>query len=132
MRCLLITPMRFYLFHEIFRTALEARGYDVSIVCDLYPKKIYIIGLLLGKYIPSMSKLLTLRFFKKYLRHNGEYDLAIIVKGRGISIEMINLLRNHAKRILGYNFDSFRLFPSPLQCMKSIDKYATFDHRDSH
>ena len=129
MRCLIITPKRFYTFHGFLAEALESRGYEVSVVNDEYPENI--IGILLGNLIPSISKLLTLRFFRKSLAQNVRYDLVIIIKGRGISIKTIKCLRDHAKKIIGYNFDSFRYNPSPLQWMKSLDKYATFDHQDS-
>lgn len=129
MRCLLITPKRFYIFHKFLAEALESRGYEVSVVNDEYPENI--IGVLLGNFIPVISKLLTLRFFRKYLSQNVTYDLVIIVKGRGISRESIKCLRSYAKKIVGYNFDSFLYNPSPLQWMKTVDKYATFDHQDS-
>jgi hypothetical protein len=129
MRCLIITPKRFYLFHEFLAQALERRGYEVHVVNDEYPENI--IGVLLGNFCPPLSKLLTLGFFRKYLPTKGMYDLVVIVKGRGISVKTINCLREHAKRIIGYNFDSFQYNPSPLQWMKKVDKYATFDHRDS-
>ena len=129
MRCLLITPKRFYIFHEFLAKALRERGYKVSVVNEEYPKNI--IGVLLGNFFPPISKLLTFKFFSKYLDQNIRYDIVIIVKGRGISNKTVKCLRNHAKKIIGYNFDSFRYNPSPLKWMKSVDKYATFDHRDS-
>ncbi len=129
MRCLLITPKRFYMFLKFLAEALESRGYDVSVVNDEYPENI--LGVLFGNFIPVISKLLTLRFFRKYLSQNVTYDLAIIVKGRGISRETIKCLRSHAKKIVGYNFDSFLYNPSPLLWLKTVDKYSTFDHQDS-
>ena len=129
MRCLIITPKRFYIFHEFLAEALEGRGYKVSVVNDEYPENI--IGVLLGNFLPHISKLLTFKFFSKYLDQNAKFDIVIIIKGRGISNETVKCLRNHAKKTIGYNFDSFRYNPSPLQWMKCVDKYATFDHRDS-
>ena len=129
MRCLIITPKRFYLFHEFFAFSLKTRGYEVSVVNDEYPENI--IGVLLGNFMPTISKLLTHRFLNKYIAKNEKYDLVIIFKGRGVSEKTIKSLRNNAARIIGYNFDSFRYNPSPLSWMKSVDKYATFDHQDS-
>ena len=129
MRCLLITPKRFYIFHEFLAEVLKGRGYKVSVVNEEYPTSI--IGVLLGNFFPPISKFLTFRFFNKYLEQNKRYDIVIIFKGRGISNKTVKCLKNHAKRIVGYNFDSFRYNPSPLQWMRSVDKYATFDHQDS-
>jgi len=129
MRCLVITPKHFYMFHEFLAEALERRGYKVSVVNDEYPENI--IGILLGNFLPPISKLLTFRFFSKYIDQNARFDIVIIIKGRGISNETVKCFRNHAKKTIGYSFDSFRYDPSPLQWMKRVDKYATFDHRDS-
>ena len=78
MRCLVITPKRFYVVHELLDAALESRGYEVNVVNDEYPENI--IGVLLGNLIPLISKLLTLKFFRKYLGQNVLYDLVIIIK----------------------------------------------------
>jgi len=129
MRCLVITPRRFYVFHEFLAKSLESHGYEVSVVNEEYPENI--VGVLLGNFIPFISKRLTLNFFEKYLPLHGKYDVVIIVKGRGVSVEVIKHLRKYAKRIIGYNFDSFGYNPNPLQWMRSVDKYATFDHKDS-
>jgi len=129
MRCLVVTPKRFYTFHEFLAEALEHHGYTVSTINDEYPENI--IGALIGIFLPAISKLLTLKFFKKYLARSDNFDLVIIIKGRGIGIKTIKYLRNHTKKIIGYNFDSFQYNPSPLKWMKSLDKFATFDHQDS-
>ena len=50
MRCLLITPKRFYLFHEFLSGALEERGYKVNVVNEEYPNNI--LGVLLGNFFP--------------------------------------------------------------------------------
>lgn len=129
MRCLVITPKRFYMFHKFLAEELEGRGYHVSVLNEEYPENT--IGVLLGNFIPLISQKLTLRFFKKHLKQGDIFDLIIIVKGRGISAEAIEYLRGHANRIVGYNFDSFGYNPGPLKWMRSVDKYATFDHTDS-
>ena len=129
MRCLVITPKRFYVFHEFLAKALENRGYEVSVVNEEFPENI--IGVLLGNFIPFISKRLTFKFFSKYLAQERKYDVVLIIKGRGMSGETIKCLRKHTKRIIGYNFDSFGYNPGPLQWMRNVDKYATFDHMDS-
>lgn len=53
MRCLLITPKPFYIFHEFLAEALKGRDYQVSIVKNEYPKNI--IGNLLGNFFPPIS-----------------------------------------------------------------------------
>jgi hypothetical protein len=129
MRCLIITPKQFYLFHEFLAEALEKRGFKVSVTNDEYPENM--LGIILGNFFPLISKLLTFNFFRKYFEQNPKFDIVIIIKGRGISNETIKCIRNHTKKIIGYNFDSFRYNSRPLQWMKCVDKYATFDHRDS-
>ena len=129
MRCLIVAPKRFYLFHEFFALSLKTRGHEVSVVNDEYPENI--IGVLLGNFVPAISKLLTYRYLNKYLVENEKYDLVIIFKGRGISKKTIKSIRNYADRIIGYNFDSFLYNPGPLSWMNIVDKYSTFDHKDS-
>ena len=129
MRCLLITPKHFYTFHDFLSEELVCRGFEVDVVNDEYPENI--VGQLLGNFLPYLSKLITFKFMQKHLAKHSEYDLVIIMKGRGISVKTVNLIKKHTKRIIGYNFDSFRYNSSPLKWMKIVDKYATFDHLDS-
>lgn len=129
-RCLLISPLAFYTFHDTVRDALRARGYHVDLMNEEYPfndfgKMIGKIGNRLGAL--WLSRWLTLREFRRRLDDEDPYDLIIIFRGRGLGRELLEYLRTRAGRIIGYNFDSFRVNPSPLDWRDLTDKFATFD-----
>ena len=127
-RCLLIIPKHFYSFQKQFRLELEKRGYEVIIANDEYPENIW--GLLLGKLkIPFVKTITYNRFKEDYLKVN--YDLVLIFKGRGISNILIHELKTVSKRVIGYNWDSFRFNSTPLGWYNLVDKYATFDVKDA-
>ncbi len=67
------------------------------------------------------------------MRLDGQpnFDLVLIVKGRGLGPEALAYLRTKAHRVVGYNFDSFRFNPSPLDWFRLADRYTTFDIRDA-
>ena len=72
-----------------------------------------------------------MRKFEKDFLPNVTYDLTIIFKGRGISLQLINSLKQISKRIVAYNWDSFQFNSNPLSWKDQVDKYCTFDIQDA-
>ena len=128
-RCLLIAPTTFYSFHEDLTQALERAGYSVDLLNEEYPANS--IGKALGKTALGMLRKTTLAELRKRLAALGHFDLLLIIKGRGLGPEALTLLRQHADRIVGYNFDSFRFNPSPQDWRHLCDRYCTFDIADA-
>jgi len=129
-RCLLITPLSFYNWHIAISKELNFRGYSVDLMNDEYPEGI--LGILIGKFLNSVSQKITLSRLKNYFKDNSKkYDLVIIFKGRGVSYELLKLLKLHSNRVMAYNFDSFDFFSHPLKWMRNVDSYKTFDFIDS-
>jgi hypothetical protein len=128
-RCLLIIPLTFYTFHERLKASLEAVGYSVELFNEEYPASI--MGKILGKLALPLVRKTTLLALRKHLAGTKRYDLVLIVKGRGLGPEAIELLKAHASRVVGYNFDSFKFNPSPPDWLAVTDRYATFDIRDA-
>ena len=128
-RCLLIAPLSFYSFHRTLRGGLQSRGYVVDMLNEEFPANSF--GKVLGKLALPLLRRLTLRGLKGRLERQAPYDLVLIVKGRGLSVEALAYLRTRAKRIVAYNFDSFRFNPSPLDWHHLTDRYTTFDIRDA-
>lgn len=126
--CLLIIPRHFYSFEQLIREALEAKGYSVVVSNDEYPEGL--IGKLLGKLQIPLIFPITYQTLKKRFLEGRSYDLVLIFKGRGISKRLIAELKRSARRVVGYNWDSFRLNRSPLKWYDAADKYFTFDYRD--
>lgn len=129
-RCLLISPLAFYTFHDMVADALRARAYHVDLINEDYPFNV--VGKIIGKVgsklsALSLSRWLTLKAFRKRLENEDRYDLVIIIRGRGMGRELLEYLRTKTDRIVGYNFDSFRINPSPLDWRDLTDKFATFD-----
>lgn len=126
-RCLLITPLTFYAFHQPIRAELSARGYTVDLLNEEFPANG--LGKFLGKLALPLLRTLTLRGLQK--RVTGRYDLVVILKGRGLSPQALAFLRGKADRIIGYNFDSFAFNPSPRDWHHLTDRYSTFDPDDA-
>lgn len=128
-RCLLIAPTTFYAFHKDLSAALERAGYAVTVLNEEYPAST--LGKILGKTALGLLRRTTLAALRRHLAELGHFDLVLIVKGRGLGPEALALLRDHADRIVGYNFDSFRFNPSPRDWLHLCDRYATFDIVDA-
>lgn len=128
-RCLLISPLRFYSFHHGIASALEGLGYHVDILNEEFPANVF--GRVLGKCALPILRFLTLRGLRKRLDTRAVYDLVLIIKGRGLGAASLRYLRTRARRIVGYNFDSFLYNPSPLDWYLLTDRYATFDIADA-
>lgn len=128
-RCLLIMPLSFYSFHKTISEGLVKRGFAVDVLNDEFPANSF--GKALGKFALPLLRRLTLRGIKSRLEDRGHYDLVLIIKGRGLGPAALAYLRTRTHRIVGYNFDSFRFNPSPLDWYHLADRYATFDIRDA-
>jgi hypothetical protein len=129
--CLIISPTSFYGLHSSIAKEISSRGYYVTIMNDEYPNSQ--LGLLIGNFANALSRLITYRHYYALLNNSSiKYDLIVIFKGRGVSLRLIELLRNHAQRVISYNWDSLRYFNGPINWYKSVDKYSTFDFTDSN
>ena len=128
-RCLLIAPLSFYSFHRTVAAGLERKGYVVDTLNEEFPANTF--GKVLGRLALPLLRLLTLRGLQMRLHGQPHYDLVLIIKGRGLGPQTLAYLRTKAHRIVGYNFDSFRFNPSPLDWYQLTDRYATFDIRDA-
>lgn len=128
-RCLLIAPLSFYSFHRTVAAGLERRGYAVDTLNEEFPVNTF--GKVLGKLALPVLRTLTLRGLRLRLDGQPHYDLVLIIKGRGLGPQALAYLRTKAHRVVGYNFDSFRFNPSPLDWFQLTDRYATFDIRDA-
>lgn len=128
-RCLLIAPLSFYSFHETVSAGLEKMGYAVETLNDEFPSNSF--GKVLGKVALPLLRMLTLRSLRRLLDARARYDLVLIIKGRGLGPQAIQYLKSRAERVVGYNFDSFRFNPSPLDWHHLTDRYCTFDIQDA-
>lgn len=128
-RCLLIVPLTFYSFHSTLAAALERRGYSVDLLNEEFPANP--LGKILGKLALPALRVLTLAGLRKRLDARAPYDLVVIIKGRGIGPAALDYLGTRARRIVGYNFDSFEYNPSARDWHQLTDRYATFDIEDA-
>jgi hypothetical protein len=127
---LLIFPLSFYSFADEIQKALSNEGYNVVAANHEYPANT--IGKILGnlRIFWPLSVITEYVLSRDYLS-GRYYDLVLIVKGRGISRQLIKKLRQASSKIVAYNFDSFGYNPSPLRWYMDVDKYCTFDYVDS-
>lgn len=126
---LLITPKSFYLFHHFLAKEFEKKGFAVTIANDEYPENF--IGKILGKFNFNIGRSITKNKIRNDFLNGNNYDLILIIKGRGMSTELIGEMKKVSKRIVGYTFDSIKYHNSPLRWWKSGISFYTFDLRDS-
>ena len=127
--CLLIAPLSFYSYSEYLKTELTRIGYEVTISNDEYPANA--VGKIMGKLkIPFLLWITKHRLTNSYLK-GKKYNLAIIIKGRGMSSLLIKEIKKSCSVVIGYTFDSFKYHPAPKKWMKDVDSFYTFDYRDA-
>ena len=128
--CLLILQRSFHAFEKHIKTELESLGYRVTVANDEYPEST--LGKVLGKLQVPLVFALTERVVRERFISGHRYDIVIIIKGRGISPELIDDLRAVTRGpIVGYNWDTFQFNSSPLRWLSKVHRYLTFDYRDA-
>ena len=128
-KCLLIIPRHFYSFEGQFKENLEERGYQVTVSNDEYPSNNF--GKILGKLNIPILRPLTERKISRHYLNGVVYDIVLIFKGRGINASLIKKIARSSKKIVGYNWDSFKYNKVPLEWYKYTTNYYTFDYRDA-
>jgi hypothetical protein len=127
--CLLIMPKEFYSFEKHLSQALNAKGFTVEVANHEYPSGT--IGKIMGTLQIPLIFPTTYKFFEKNFLAGRQYDLVLIIKGRGMSRRLIEKMSESAKKIVGYNWDSFKYNKSPLKWYKYVTNYYTFDYSDA-
>lgn len=127
--CLLIAPLSFYSYSEYIKDELTRVGYKVTISNDEYPANT--IGKIMGKLkIPLLLWITKSRLVNDFLK-SKKYDLAIIIKGRGISTSLIKEIKKVCPIVIGYTYDSLKYHPAPKNWLKDLNAFFTFDYRDA-
>ncbi len=127
-RCLLIAPKSFYFYSEYLSKTLSLYNFEVKVSNDEYPENAF--GKIMGKLrIPLLLQITKKTLLKKFITGEG-YDLVLIIKGRGMSPELLKDIKKVSKKIVGYSFDSFKYHDAPLNWFKYVDYFYTFDYRD--
>lgn len=127
--CLLIAPLSFYSYSEYIKDELTRVGYEVTISNDEYPANT--LGKIMGKLkIPALLWITKPRVVNNFLK-DKKYDLAIIIKGRGMSSSLINEIKKICPIVIGYTYDSFKFHPHPKKWFKDLNAFFTFDYRDA-
>jgi hypothetical protein len=127
-RCLLVLPRTFYGFAAVVERGLRELGYEVETANDEYPESL--LGKLMSKLGLSISLTLTRRALTRLLQ-GRQFDLLIIIKGRGLDAAMAAELRRHARHAVGYHFDAFRYDAGPARWVHELPRVCTFDYRDA-
>lgn len=127
--CLLIMQKSFYSFEKLIREALVSKEFTVEVANDEYP--LGFIGKLMGKTQFPLIFAITKYVIKRKYLNNKKYDLAIIIRGRGIGRDLIKEMKGSVSTIIGYNWDSFRYDKSPSKWFNFVTKYYTSDYSDS-
>jgi hypothetical protein len=128
-KCLLIIPESFYSYSIVLKKSLMTFGYSVTISNDEYPANG--LGKIMGKLrIPLLLRITNKIIIEKYLSEQS-YDIILIFKGRGLSVQLINKLKEVSAFVVGYNFDSFKYNVAPLKWFKHLNKFYTFDYLDA-
>lgn len=118
----------FYYPRELCR-ALEGMGYRVALANDEYPQNP--LGKAIGKLDLTLSRWWTRRTVNRRFLSGRQWDLVLIIKGRGVGPELIRDLRRHSRRIVGYHYDALDYDRSTRRWSNLVDRISTFDPRDA-
>nr|WP_294941496.1 hypothetical protein [uncultured Mucilaginibacter sp.] len=127
--CLLIVQQSFHSFAGYLKDALIAKGFEVDVANDIYP--IGIMGSIMGKLQIPLVFTTTYRHIKKTFLNDKKYELAVIIRGRGVNEKLIKEISKTVPCIIGYNWDTFDFNAAPLAWYRDVDKYYTFDYADA-
>lgn len=128
--CLLIFPKTFYSFAKVIAAGLEQRGYTVVTANEEYPENAF--GKILGKLgLHTLLAWTTERAISRKFLLGRNYELVVVVKGRGLGPGLVARLRSSGARVVAYNFDSFGYHVAPLRWYRDVDRFATFDYADA-
>ena len=128
-RCLLILPRGFYSFSSVLTRGLAALGFDSSVANDEYPESFF--GKIISKLGLPLSHAITRRVLMRQYLAGQQYDLILVIKGRGLDAGAAASLLQHGRTVVGYHFDSFRFDSGPARWHASLPRVCTFDYRDA-
>ncbi len=132
MRALLVMQLDYFGYSTYLKEELEQRSYSVTILNDQYP--INTNTKLLGKLGSKKIFRSTAKNIQEKLASSATFDLVLIIRGRSLNRECINYLKsklNYTGKLIGYNWDSFKLNSAPLKWIDLTDFYGTFDVQDA-
>jgi hypothetical protein len=122
-------PRNFHVVSRTFRETLEMLGYEVTEANEEYPENA--LGRLLGKADLPLARWLTARTIRRRFLAGKCYDLAMIIKGRGVGAKLAREIGRHARRTVGYQFDALDYDPSIGRWCGEVDRMSSFDYRDA-
>lgn len=122
-------PQSFYGFAATIAGSLEALGYTVTAANDEYPANT--IGKIMGKLDLAPIRWLTRRAFHQRFLAGPRWDLVVICKGRGIGPALVDDLKRHADRVVGYHFDALAYDQATARWVAGVDRVTSFDYRDA-
>lgn len=129
-RCLLLMPLHFYSFGSVVQKGLVEFGFSTILANDEYPQNM--LGRMMSKFgMSPLVRLLTRRVLRRRFLTGEKYDLIIVIKGRGLDDQTIEMLRTHTRQFVGYHFDSFRYEHGPSRWVKNTGDIFTFDYQDA-
>lgn len=129
LRCLLILPRNFYSFTSVLTRGLADLGFQTTVANDEYPETLF--GKIISKLGLSLAQAITRRVLMRDVLAGRQYDLVLVIKGRGLDTRTANALVHHGRTIVGYHFDSFRFDKGPARWRSCIPRVCTFDYRDA-
>jgi hypothetical protein len=127
--CLLILPRGFYGFASVLSAGLQAAGYATTVANDEYPESTF--GKIISKLGLPLSHSITRRVLLARFLHGRQYDLIVLIKGRGLDATTVDLLKQHAPVVVGYHFDAFGFDAGPARWRHQLPRVCTFDYRDA-
>ena len=128
-RCLLILPRGFYGFASVLSSALETAGYATTVANDEYPESVF--GKVISKLGLPLSHSITRRVLTQRFLHGQQYALIVLIKGRGLDAQTVELLKQHGRHVVGYHFDAFGFDAGPARWRNALARVCTFDYRDA-
>jgi hypothetical protein len=125
----MILPRGFYSFASVLTRGLAALGFEAVVANDEYPENLF--GKIISKLGLPLSHAITHKVLTRQFLAGQQYELILVIKGRGLDARTAALLLQHGRQVVGYHFDSFRFDRGPARWRSSLPRVCTFDYRDA-
>ncbi|MDT0627737.1 hypothetical protein [Alteromonas sp. W364] len=126
LKILFISPEAFGYYNKIIK-GLNQAGYSVDWLHQIPSENPFVKGFI--RLFPSLGEKLSNRYFNNNIEWNKSYDIVLVIKGEGLSSEMLEKLRktNSAALFVFYNWDSFENSKSAIKKLRFFDTVKSFD-----
>lgn len=129
-KVLFISPEAFGYYKQII-SMFNQQDSSVDWLHQIPSENPFIKGFI--RYFPKIGERYSNKYFDSSIDWTVKYDIVLIIKGEGVSVQMLEKLRSHnsTAKFVFYNWDSFDNSKSALKKLKYFDVVKSFDSVDA-